>query len=321
MKKNILFAGFVAVIAILAASCNSTPKVDAPKARFTYEVDGMTVTFTNASKDAETFAWEFGDGETSAEENPVHEYAEGGSYSVKLTVKNAGGEDSMTEEVSLEKAIITVDGDFSDWAAVPAERLATASASSDSKYPRLINTKWSADDNFIYWYVEYKQEAGTFQVKNEETGEYEDVEGWWVDPIDIYLNTDGDETTGSNSYLWVNSAADFLIEGFWSDNYESAGIYSFPADADQTAWAWEDAGIVGSTSTCDQVALANGNTAIEGKIMIAMLPGGLKGLKVGVFCSNTAWGESGCLPETTEVLDADGVATTTPSPLLVVPLP
>lgn len=329
MKKNFLFAGFIAIVALLA-SCNPNGNEngnnnqnagDPPKARFSYSVDEMTVTFTNASKDAESYSWSFGDGKTSTEKDPVHTYEAVGEYTVELTATNKAGSDKASELIVFEKALITVDGDFADWAEVPAERLAQCSASENSKYPRLLNMKWCVDNSFIYFYLEYDQEAGTFQVKNEETGEYEDVDGFWVDPIDIYLNADGDETTGSNNYLWTNSAADYLIEGFWSDKFESAGIYSFPSDADQTAWAWVDAGIVGSTTTCEPVELANKHTALEGKIMIAMLPSALEGLKVGVFCSNTAWGESGSLPETTEVLNEDGTSTVSTNPLLTVPMP
>lgn len=305
MKKNIIFAGLVAVIAIVAASCNSTSKVDAPKARFTYDVDGMTVTFTNASKDAESYAWAFGDGETSTEKDPVHTYAEGGSYTVKLTVTNAGGEDSMTEDISLEKKLIVVDGNFDDWAGVPADLLAQASSDDKAKFAALYNMKWCTDADYIYFYLEFSAE--TYPTKDADGN---DITGYMVDPIDIYMNVDADETTGSNSYLWENSAADILIEGFWNDKLETAGIYLFPSTADQTAWAWEDGGVVGSTSCCEPVILANGHKALEGKIIRAMLPLTIKGLKVGVFTSNTDWSESGSLPET--ILNDDGTTTTLP---------
>jgi PKD repeat protein len=39
-----------------------------------------------------TYAWDFGDGETSTEQNPVHEFAAGGSYDVTLTVTDDDGE-------------------------------------------------------------------------------------------------------------------------------------------------------------------------------------------------------------------------------------
>jgi len=41
-----------------------------------------------------TFAWDFGDGATSAEENPVHNYTVGGVYDINLTVTDAQGTDN-----------------------------------------------------------------------------------------------------------------------------------------------------------------------------------------------------------------------------------
>lgn len=44
--------------------------------------------FTNLSTDnARSFTWDFGDGTTSTERNPMHIYAEAGSYTVKLTAR------------------------------------------------------------------------------------------------------------------------------------------------------------------------------------------------------------------------------------------
>lgn len=208
----------------------------------------------------------------------------------------------------IEESIIAIDGDFADWDALAGNPdLAVATMPENSKYEYLKTIKFITDADYIYFYFEFSAETYTTA---------EGAEGYMVDPIDLYLNVDGDETTGSNSYLWENSAADYLIEGFWSDNYSTAGVFSFPADADQTEWAWVDAGVEGSTTTCDRVILANGNAAIEGSIIRALIPSELKGLKVGVFSSNTDWSESGCLPAT--VLNEDG--TTTASPLLEVKL-
>jgi len=46
---------------------------------------GEEVTFTNCSENAESFVWDFGDGNQSILENPFHEFENTGQYTVKLT--------------------------------------------------------------------------------------------------------------------------------------------------------------------------------------------------------------------------------------------
>jgi len=56
----------------------------------------LTVNFTNSSTGTiAEYAWTFGDGGTSAEENPSHVYEAPGRYSVELTITGPGGEDSQ----------------------------------------------------------------------------------------------------------------------------------------------------------------------------------------------------------------------------------
>ena len=312
MKKSILFASFIAMVAVFAVSC----KTETPKVRFSFEANGLDVTFKNQTQSESpcTYVWDFGDGQTSTEENPAHSYAAAGSYPVKLTATNAkGGSADKTLNVDvIEPAFeLNIDGNFDDWATVPASKLAQVETDDDTKYEYLYGMKFCADANYLYFFLEF--EAGTYKYVPE--GETEEVDGFYVDPIDIYMNVDGDDATGSNSFLWANSAADILIEGFWSDQFESAGIYVFPADADQAAWAWVNAEISGSSESCEAQILANGHRAIEGKITLAALPIKPTAMKVGVFTSDTEWHESGVLPQTT--INDDG--TETPSPLLEVP--
>jgi PKD repeat protein len=47
------------------------------------------VTFENQSVFATSFHWDFGDGAQSFDDNPVHSYAQAGTYVVKLTASNA----------------------------------------------------------------------------------------------------------------------------------------------------------------------------------------------------------------------------------------
>ncbi|WP_163707216.1 PKD domain-containing protein [Mangrovibacterium lignilyticum] len=89
-----------------------------PTASFTSEVDNRTITFTNTSERAVSFAWDFGDGETSTDENPVHTYADAGEYTVTLTTTGVDGSTpaSVSQNVAAAVAVfvpVTVEnGDF-----------------------------------------------------------------------------------------------------------------------------------------------------------------------------------------------------------------
>jgi PKD repeat protein len=55
----------------------------------------LTVNFTDLSTNAPTsWAWDFGDGGTSDQQHPVHEYTAAGTYTVNLTATNAAGSDT-----------------------------------------------------------------------------------------------------------------------------------------------------------------------------------------------------------------------------------
>lgn len=59
-----------------------------PIADFTYELDGYTVNFSNATIGGGNFNWDFGDGTTSQAENPSHQFNGPGNYDVMLTASN-----------------------------------------------------------------------------------------------------------------------------------------------------------------------------------------------------------------------------------------
>ncbi len=89
---RILISALFAVAVL--TGCEEDPVF--PLAAFTYEPSEVTVydqvTFTNESADATSYAWDFGDGNTSTEENPTHVYMSAGTYAVKLVATNADGD-------------------------------------------------------------------------------------------------------------------------------------------------------------------------------------------------------------------------------------
>jgi PKD repeat protein len=60
-----------------------------------------TVTFDNTSTDANSYHWDFGDGQSSIERNPTHTYRVPGTYRVRLTATGDGGTDRSTRFVTV----------------------------------------------------------------------------------------------------------------------------------------------------------------------------------------------------------------------------
>lgn len=104
MKKcTFLIFTMVALISAMVVSCKKT---SAPTVEIFATIDGYTVTFNPKVTDVSSYAWNFGDGETSTEANPVHTYALSGTYTVTLTVKGEGGEATATKEITLAASFL-----------------------------------------------------------------------------------------------------------------------------------------------------------------------------------------------------------------------
>lgn len=72
-----------------------------PNAGFSSTVDESTTTFNNTSNNATSYTWDFGDGNSSTDANPVHTYAADGNYVVVLTATNACGTSTFTQTVAI----------------------------------------------------------------------------------------------------------------------------------------------------------------------------------------------------------------------------
>lgn len=77
-----------------------------PTADFTADVAALTAAFTNTSSGDIDWFWDFGDGNTSIEENPIHLYAAAGTYSVELFVRNdLHSWDTLEQEITVESIL------------------------------------------------------------------------------------------------------------------------------------------------------------------------------------------------------------------------
>nr|WP_054865220.1 PKD domain-containing protein [Methanosarcina barkeri] len=75
----------------------------------------LTVEFTDNSTGVPTaWKWSFGDGTTSTEQNPEHQYLQGGSYKVTLTVVNVAGSSTVTKKNYIKVTTNTRPGIYSE---------------------------------------------------------------------------------------------------------------------------------------------------------------------------------------------------------------
>ena len=75
----------------------------------------LTVAFTDKSTGTPTkWKWTFGDGKTSTEKNPKHEYLQEGNYKVTLTVTNAAGSSTATKTNYIKVTTNTRPGIYSE---------------------------------------------------------------------------------------------------------------------------------------------------------------------------------------------------------------
>lgn len=86
---------------------NKTVEPIIPIANFKYELGkNGEVKFTNTSQNANNYIWEFGDGESSSEINPVHIYKTENNYKIKLKVNSIENiKDEITQEVNVNNFI------------------------------------------------------------------------------------------------------------------------------------------------------------------------------------------------------------------------
>lgn len=73
----------------------------APNANYTGQATGLSVAFTNTSISGVTWFWDFGDGDTSVMEHPIHTYDTTGTYTACLIANNPCGTDTFCQQVSV----------------------------------------------------------------------------------------------------------------------------------------------------------------------------------------------------------------------------
>jgi len=157
-KILVLLVSVAMLVGILISGCvEEEEEVNtAPVADFTSSVEhntstaGGTVTFTDASTDADTddtltYSWDFGDDTTNTTQNPTHTYATNGTYTVTLTVSD--GTDTDSDSASIIVGNIAPTADFT-YVATNLSVVFT-DASTDSNTGDTLTYSWDFDGDDV----------------------------------------------------------------------------------------------------------------------------------------------------------------------------
>jgi len=103
ISRGVLF--FLLTIFIVSSCTEEEIRPTFPlSADIFHSIDNKQVAFTALTHSATTWLWDFGDGNTSTEQNPVYVYENGGYYLATLTATDANG-NSVVTEVNLAVAL------------------------------------------------------------------------------------------------------------------------------------------------------------------------------------------------------------------------
>ena len=187
---------------------------------------------------------------------------------------------------------ITIDGQFEDWAALDASKVATAKCATGAHWTALKTVKVYADPTFVFVYIEWDKEQIKYYNNPDDP---EDAE--WV-PFHVYINNDNDAATGGFSDQFADACIDVLFEGFLTDGDKFAsydpGAYLWVGEAGGSGWGWTESAVVEAGS-----GIASG-AGVEGKYEIAivreLIPNGLTDTFSIGFDIQQGWDSVGVLP-------------------------
>jgi len=104
MKKNLLLVLYIS--SVIFAACKEEGNIESVIACFNsietkFVKLNEEIYFTNCSDNATSFFWDFGDGNTSVEKNPIHRFQSTGEFEIKLTASNTSSSDTTSIVISV----------------------------------------------------------------------------------------------------------------------------------------------------------------------------------------------------------------------------
>jgi len=83
-----------------------------PTANYAYSTNGLVVTINNTSSNANSYSWNFGNGQTSTLQNPSVTFSSAGTYNICLTATNSCGSTSYCQNVTVNSTCVKPTAQF-----------------------------------------------------------------------------------------------------------------------------------------------------------------------------------------------------------------
>ena len=188
-------------------------------------LDSVIVAFQDSSRGGATsWSWDFGDGETSTDQNPEHTYRVAGAYTVGMTVGAPGGSDTI-EKLDLIEVKSGVLADFN--ADSTSGRSPLTVAFIDSSRGSVVSWSWSFGD-------------GDSSAVQNPSHTYSDP-GIYSVSLGVTGAGGKSDTTTKASYVRVAPIADFVVDvSVGVDSLEVAFIDSTRGPVTSWSWAFGD---------------------------------------------------------------------------------
>jgi hypothetical protein len=217
------FNKYTAIALVLLTVAGACKKDESPASAadpfYEVAVDGYTVTFNNTTSGATSYKWDFGDGESSTEQSPVHTYPGKGKYVPTLYATDAKGkvaEASTVIRIGKFSGIKMDDNSLSDW-----DTISTYVVTPPATETYFKKAKFDYDGNYVYIYFEVKSNATAGDI------------------FDFYIDADNDATTGVLTGTFPGGGYEVLLEGSMLINE----FGNFVHKGAQNSFSFDDTGI------------------------------------------------------------------------------
>ncbi len=280
MKKNIIYLACTALIMLSLNACKKSDKGGGTKAVFSYVADGFNVNFTNFSRNATSYSWDFGDGsnQTSEKKSPQHVFKSKGDFLVTLTAKNGSTVSTFTDTVSIIGPNIKIDGDFTDWQYVDYAYTNTDLVNGGT----LLAVKTFASPTDINFYLEGTPDM-QFAI------------------IDMYIDSDNNPNTGFITGQYpAGAGAEYLFEGSLVGGWGSLYVHS----GDPVSFSFSPVFDIADVLHYSAIKSVSGKNVIEFSLSKSKL-GTLKGaVNVCIVESTSGYAQLGSIPSNNSATSA-----------------